>query len=122
MGLSVSVCLVRGIDYGKRSRKADARAAWKWYDDAEDNAGDGCEAFTPNDGDERASHLVVFAQVSHVDLSVGGRGDEPSPVVDVMGHIASIDTTATDVPLRAFCAARGLPWREPRWLLLTDQS
>lgn len=115
MGLSVSVCLVRGIDYGTR-REGDA-AAWGWYDRTDDASADGCEAFTPFGADEATAHLVVLAESSGIDLD-----DAPSPVVDVLAHITRADFVGVDSVLRAFCAARGLPWREPRWLLLTDQS
>ncbi len=124
MSLYVTVGMCRGINYGTRAT-GDA-TAWAWWDEAEDEReSDRVRANTANGGDETNAHLVVCSKESHTSLWGGDFDpDDPNaPVVDVVEWMReSCYAGHEDDRLREFCDANGLPWREPRWLVVVDQS
>ena len=113
MGIRASVRVVFGIDLGRRMpRDAVCRAA-----DADGSAVE--MTHVCGEAVERPCSLL-FARGTRTELVYGY--DVPVPVLDVATVGAGVDTAPMAEALRAFCETHGIPWSEPRWLIVSDVS
>jgi len=115
MSVTINVNLVRGIDYG--TEEGDGAAAWKWRDENDEATGDGVSEDLPQ-GAGGDPHFVVYAEASRVRV-FDDWSDRPNAPTVAVGDGREAEHDAT---LRAFCESRGLPWREPRWLVTVDMG
>ena len=124
--MTTTVHLVYGIDYGLRgSLDPLGEKAWAWWNSTDNAIGKRCMAATANGGDTQRTRLVVFSMESSAPIWDGEHDpDDPhDAVVDVaewMQRACSLKAETQN--LKAFCDEYGLPWREPRWFIVTDQS
>lgn len=113
MSVTINVRLMRGIDYGTED---DGEAvAWAYRSEHDELLGDGVDEDLPQ-GSGSDPRLVIYAEASRVHV-FDDWSDRPNAPTVVVGDGREAEHDAT---LRAFCEARGLPWREPRWLLSVD--
>ena len=110
MGIRASAAVLYGIDFGEWM-PSDALSA------AAERKRSGVE-FTYVSGEEAEPHCVLFARGSHTSLVYGY--DVPVPVLDVATIGEGINAAILRTTLRAFCEKHGLPWQEPRWLIVSD--
>lgn len=117
MGLSVTVRVCYAIDYGPHV--GGNKAAWAWELSRHEDGGDGCEGCTFSAGDESNGRLVVYAQTSRHVIWMDHGGEFP-PVVPLAEFMAR-STAPFEAALREFTSKRGLPWKQPEWVIVTSQ-
>lgn len=129
MSVSLTVSLVRGIDYGPED--GGDPVAWEWFNATMEQyprpsgepRADGCDTSCPNAGGDYDGIpiLVVHAAASETYLW-SDSGAIGSSTADVLALIEgqSDSKDMYDALLGAYCGKRGLPWKKPRWIVTID--